>query len=599
MVIKTLLTALVCVLFHVVGHAAVDSLIYARTFAVEYARTYASASGLTDNSGYNKNYPDFSLISGGVDCANFASQVLHHGFIPMVSQGFPVTEFQLNSTRSSGLGSIDESNSHFVRLDDVAIYPSDSSGSQDQVTRSLSWAYASALYNYLIDNKVGKKINEADLNNDNLRLGDLIFIKGNGRRFNHVMVVTSFDENGIPRLTGHTNNRLDFPLTSAKARYSAKVEFSGVHILGVLDYVSPVISSIKATLGVHGVASPILRLKVIVFGLLDYFGIGSSVAASDIAVAAVGDDVTLTVYGDKFYGTERLSIEDADCNIASLRYGTNWFSQVCRGRVAGQNKIISIIDSDRGATISIPEQYKFIGFIAPVIAPNSPSLSDIGSGTVRVNWVSVSGASGYIVARNDTDVATLGATTTYDDAGRTYGSQVCYRVRALANGVMSVFSPEACITPAAPSQCPNSWSGGYTPIGGSESTVQSCPSGQVGSITLYHVCQASGSGAMWSGTSTTNTCTQAPVSAPSGVAAARYTQGATKGIKLTWSAVSGADSYLVYKLGVNGIYAPLGNQTSFIDTLNLRSGTSYCYTVRAQSGNRVSVDSDVACSLAP
>lgn len=208
----------------------------------------------------------------------------------------------------------------------------------------------------------------------------------------------------------------------------------------------------------------------------------------------------------------------------------------------------------------------------------------------------MSGASGYVVSRDGSDIATLGAITSFDDTGRTYGVQVCYRVRALANGVMSQYSPQQCITPAAP-QCLNQWSTGTTPPGGSESTSQSCPTGQTGSITLSHTCGFDG---LWGGTSTSNNCTVSQtLSPPTGFVAARYTSGSTKGIRLTWNAVSGADSYFVYKLGVNGIYAPLGNQTSFIDTLNLKSGTSYCYTVRAQSGSRQSGDSDVSCSLAP
>ena len=332
---------------------------------------------------------------------------------------------------------------------------------------------------------------------------------------------------------------------------------------------------------------------------LAMLGIGRAEAQSAQLSITAGSAFTARVAGNGFVGNERLEIEGSVCDRGTIQRGSGYFIERCvADSMVGSGNSIHVVDSSADIDIFIPSAYKYISYVTPTVSPLPPTLTDLGSGVIHLYWSAVSGASGYKISRDGTDIATLGATTAYDDAGRTPGVKTCYRVRTLANGVMSAYSSESCITPVAP-QCANQWNSGSTPIGASESTVQSCPAGQTGSISLYHICQASGSSAAWSGTSTTNTCVTPPLPAPAGFAAAQYRQGTTKGIRLTWNGVSGADSYLIYKLGVNGLYAPLGNQTSFIDTLNLRSRSSYCYTVRSQSGNRVSVDSDVACSLAP
>ncbi len=59
-----------------------------------------------------------------------------------------------------------------------------------------------------------------------------------------------------------------------------------------------------------------------------------------------------------------------------------------------------------------------------------------------------------------------------------------------------------------------------------------------------------------------------------------------KGVKITWSAVSGADNYIVYRKSGSSGYKTVktvsGSSTSYVDT-TAKSGTKYTYTVRAKN----------------
>lgn len=338
--------------------------------------------------------------------------------------------------------------------------------------------------------------------------------------------------------------------------------------------------------------------------LISLVGINNAEAqVSSGLLLEINTEFTVRIEGTGFKGTEAVEIEGASCDLSTIKHGIGYFTVDCMsGSVAGPEFLIRAYDTLDKIVLPFPiDDYRLISFINPILAPNAPSLSDLGSGIVRVSWVAVFGASGYQISRDGTDIATLGATTAYDDAGRPYGMQACYRVRTLANSMMSVYSPQQCITPAAPTQCPNSWSGGYTPVGGSESTNQSCPSGQTGSITLSHYC---GSGGVWGSISTSNNCI-AGFSPPTGLAASIYRQGAVKGIRLTWNTVPTADSYLIYRYDnrANPFLAAIGAVTHFEDTLysgqGLISGNSYCYRIAAQKGSTTSSLTDYTCANAP
>jgi fibronectin type 3 domain-containing protein len=60
----------------------------------------------------------------------------------------------------------------------------------------------------------------------------------------------------------------------------------------------------------------------------------------------------------------------------------------------------------------------------------------------------------------------------------------------------------------------------------------------------------------------------------------------TSGVKVTWSAVSGAAQYRVFRKVPGGKWTKVGDTTatSFTDT-TAQSGTTYLYTVRCLSAN--------------
>ena len=566
---------------------------YDRKEAVQYALKWSSS----DEKIRNQEYPIYdsnNRVFDTNDCINFVSQALRAG-------GWVDSPDDTIPWFHSGSTSKRQYSSSWILV--------------KKYYERMKGKYENVEFVYGLDNIYASKI---------LRPGDIVFEKSYNSttktysvRAHHAMMITSTtkrNQYGYPDIgvSAHTNERHDQSLRGIinEALASNDIVYlndgNGNKIMSEMFVAVHIKDQPKALASIQSVEiipdeTKIARNVVRGFAdkLLALLGIRNALAQTIRLVAYTNSWYTVRVTGTGLDGYELIDIDGSVCDSSTVTAGSGFFTQRCvGGSTASRTYKIRASDSLYEADLSIPIAYQEMELIGPVLSPLPPTLTDLGSGVIHLYWSAVSGASGYKISRDGTDIATLGATTAYDDAGRTPGVKTCYRVRTLANGVMSAYSSESCITPVAP-QCANQWNSGSTPIGASESTVQSCPAGQTGSISLYHICQASGSSAAWSGTSTTNTCVTPPLPAPAGFAAAQYRQGTTKGIRLNWNAVSGADSYLVYKLGVNGLYAPLGNQTSFIDTLNLRSRSSYCYTVRAQSGNRVSVDSDVACSLAP
>ncbi len=61
----------------------------------------------------------------------------------------------------------------------------------------------------------------------------------------------------------------------------------------------------------------------------------------------------------------------------------------------------------------------------------------------------------------------------------------------------------------------------------------------------------------------------------------------TSGVKVTWSKVSGASGYVVYRKTIGSGWSQIGNttSTSYTDTSSLTSGTTYYYSVRAYKGS--------------
>lgn len=492
--------------------------------------------------------------------------------------------------------------------------------------------------------------------------------------------------------------------------------------------------------------APILASRSITDRILAVVGIASAQAQDGGRLYAnAGEKFYARIDGIGFSGSERLIVSGSTCDVGTISRGVGFFTQECFGGSApGGEYSVNVVD-DIGINIYTPPSYSSMSLLSRVFSPLAPTLSDAGGGVVHLVWPAVSGATGYKVYRDSLEIATTGAVLEFDDPGRSQGIQACYRLRAISGSVLSSFSPEACITPAA-LRCSGQWSTSSYEVGQTESTTQGCPVGYTGSKALSHVCQSNGS---WGVTTTKDTCVAIPptqcigiwsgakyavgqieekyengcpagtqgqvrywhacqssgdwspiaqsdnctayltppgnvyassvgsgmqvtwsaspgatqyfvnrngysgygstaatsftdssvvdggiycytvaayssydgstsansaefcatyrsgqqgVNPPSNVAAAQYFSGSRKGIRLTWTQASGADSYNIYRRDRAGIFAPVAaNDSSFVDwsEFSLVSGYSYCYYIRSVKGGAMSTESNEACSIAP
>jgi hypothetical protein len=265
--------------------------------------------------------------------------------------------------------------------------------------------------------------------------------------------------------------------------------------------------------------------------------------------------------------------------------------------------------------------------------PAAPTLSVTGgNNSATLSWTA-SGSSVYDVFRNETG-CNAGFTKISPSAGQTgtstpdnnigNGLTYYYQVTAFPSGNEACASlPSNCVSvtpagttctpPAAPTGVTSSgttqtgttisWSavsgatsykifrsttsgGPYTQVGTS-TTTSFADSGLTCGTSYFYVVTAS-NGSCDSGNSaqttvTTSACTCTPPAAPTGVA----TSGATQtGLTVSWSAVSGATSYKIFRSTTSGgPYTQVGTSTttSFADS-GLTCNTAYFYVVKASNG---------------
>lgn len=391
--------------------------------------------------------------------------------------------------------------------------------------------------------------------------------------------------------------------------------------------------------------------------VLIFIGIRSAYANS-LIFAYVNSSYTVRVEGTGFDGKEAVSVEGSTCNMSTIQRGNGYFTQSCNGgSVAGDANKIRVYDIQYDFNIAIPAAYQTMSLRGPILAPNAPTLADLGSsGSVRVTWGAVAGATSYEVYRGGVLIKTVAADTlTFTDKGLTTGVSACYRIRAIASDTASSSSGEACITPASPAvKCSGQWTTGQYNLGQTEQQTQACSTGYTGSKVLTHTCQAGAAGGgTWSATTTQDNCVAiAPVTCLGTWSSARYNVGqveeqfantcpagsqgqvrtfhtcqaggswganaqsdtcvatlaeptnlslssVSQGMQLTWTAVSGATSYIVYRGSptTSQISTPTG--TSYIDALAV-NGTNYCYQVAAYSNlngaNTTSPKSAMTCA---
>lgn len=255
-----------------------------------------------------------------------------------------------------------------------------------------------------------------------------------------------------------------------------------------------------------------------------------------------------------------------------------------------------------------------------VLYLKSPDLSSVSASVTgaKVTWTKVSGANGYYVYRktgtggySKIGTVTSGSTVSYTDQTAASGTTYIYTVRAYNGTVLSSYdstgvsllylaSPALSKAAAAATGVKVTWSKvtgakGYNVYrktsGGSYSKIGSVTSGSTLSYTdktassnktyIYTVRAYNGK-ILSSYYSAGISLLFLKTPALSKVAAT------TSGLKVTWTKVSGASGYYVYRKTSGGSYSKIGtvksgSTLSYTDK-TVKSGKTYIYTVRAYKG---------------
>jgi len=235
---------------------------------------------------------------------------------------------------------------------------------------------------------------------------------------------------------------------------------------------------------------------------------------------------------------------------------------------------------------------------------------------VTITWNTVPGANSYEVY-NDTDgnivTVTGDNSVIYTVPASKYGTTIDYKVRAKINGSWSDYSELASATITQPTvpvpQNVNATAGGisgkdvtvtWTAVSGADSyevyegsTLVDTPIGTTynntvtvayGTTLVYKVKAKIGSNTSEFSDSASVTIIDPTVPVPQNVNA---TAGGTSGkdVIVTWTAVSGADSYEVYE-GSTLVDTPTG--TTYSNTVTVAYGTTLVYKVKAKIGSDTS-----------
>lgn len=182
---KKRLTAFFIALFLLVGAVLPETVLTAQTVKAETVSTYSPQNAVAYADKYWKNYNDYypNYNSIGGDCADFVSQCLQAGGLPMNTSWY-----------------------HAVT----------------GVARSTSWTYAKSLYTYLANycgtvvelyasgssgtgykDKSGKAVSPSKV----IRVGDPVFYYNNSKgRYSHAAICVGFDSKGNPLVSAHNSD---------------------------------------------------------------------------------------------------------------------------------------------------------------------------------------------------------------------------------------------------------------------------------------------------------------------------------------------------------------------------------------------------------
>ena len=273
---------------------------------------------------------------------------------------------------------------------------------------------------------------------------------------------------------------------------------------------------------------------------------------------------------------------------------------------------------------------------AKAVAPAAPTVTMTYSdgGKPKLTWSAVSGATSYRVYRSEsrgTGYSLLGTTTStsYVNTGAAVGKTYYYRVKAVNSAGTSAYSnivsgrakaaipaaPHVTIGTSSASGKPQlTWaavdgaakyeiyrstqqSTGFTLLGTTTSTSYVNTGAAVGKTYYYKVRALNVDGAAGAYSSTVSGAAKAVAPAAPTVTMT-YSDGGKP--KLTWSAVSGATSYRVYRSESRGTgYSLLGTttSTSYVNT-GAAVGKTYYYRVKAVNSAGTSAYSNIVSGTA-
>ena len=265
--------------------------------------------------------------------------------------------------------------------------------------------------------------------------------------------------------------------------------------------------------------------------------------------------------------------------------------------------------------------------------PATPSASAQSDIEIEVTWSAVSGATSYRLYRSLSSGGTYTqvggdiSALSYLDSGRSAGTEYFYQLEACNSGGCSSRSPEVSATtfpvaPAQPSASAQSeseilvtwsavsgatsyklfWStssgGAYTQVGGDISALRYLDRGRSANTEYFYQLEACNS-AGCSRRSPEVSATTAPARPATPSASA---QSDTE-ISVTWSAVSGATSYRLYRSpSSGGAYTRVGGDISALRYLDSgrSAGTEYFYQLEAcNSAGCSSRSPEVSATTAP
>ena len=273
---------------------------------------------------------------------------------------------------------------------------------------------------------------------------------------------------------------------------------------------------------------------------------------------------------------------------------------------------------------------------AKAVAPAAPTVTMTysDSGKPKLTWSAVSGAASYRVYRSEsrgTGYSLLGTTTStsYVNTGAAAGKTYYYRVKAVNSAGTSAYSnivsgrakaaipaaPRVTIGNSSASGKPQlTWaavdgaakyeiyrstqqSTGFTLLGTTTSTSYVNTGAAVGKTYYYKVRALNVDGAAGAYSSTVSGAAKAVAPAAPTVTMTYSDSGKPK---LTWSAVSGAASYRVYRSESRGTgYSLLGTttSTSYVNT-GAAVGKTYYYRVKAVNSAGTSAYSNIVSGTA-